>query len=122
MKWITSITYLVLILSSCITVAFVNALMPTSAGAYLFFVAWLVIPYVVLGATLISVRREKSSSICWQLVALLVAIGGIIFLADTIFWHPDPQGAIAVLMTPIFQGGAAALLLPVAAWTSRCVS
>jgi hypothetical protein len=35
-------------------------------------------------------------------------------------WHPDAQqGAIAVLMTPILQGGALALLLPVVWWVSR---
>lgn len=110
---------LVLIAAACITLFFVSALKPTSTGAFLFFAAWLVCPYVVMGGVQIMAWRNKTTSIHWQVVAVVVSIGGILFLMDTIFWHPDAQGAIAVLMTPLLQGGAAALLLPLVAWVSR---
>lgn len=112
-------SFLVLIAAACITLFFVSALKPTSTGAFLFFAAWLVCPYVVMGGMQILAWRNKTASIHWQVVAVVVSIGGILFLMDTIFWHPDAQGAIAVLMTPLLQGGAAALLLPLVAWVSR---
>jgi hypothetical protein len=51
----------------------------------------------------------------------MVSTCGILFLVDVIFWHPDAQGAIAVVMTPIFQGAALVLLLPVVWWLSKSV-
>lgn len=121
MKWIGPIALLVAIVAACITVVFVKALKPTSAGAFVFFATWLVLPYVVMSTGLIVMWRNRTASVHWHAVAILVSIGGIVFLTDVIYWHPDAQGAIAVLMTPILQGGAAALLLPVASWMSRNV-
>jgi len=37
-------------------------------------------------------------------------------MADILFWYPDAQGAIAVLMTPILQGVASVLSMTVASW------
>ena len=119
MKWIATITFLVLIAAACSTVIFVKALKLTSPEAFAFFAAWLVLPYLVMSSALILLRRKRTSSVHWYVVALLVSLGGIVFLMDTMFWHPDAQGAIAVLMTPILQGGALAVLLPVASWVSR---
>ena len=119
MNWLAAITLLVLIVAACITVTFVSMLKPTSAGAFLFFVAWLILPYLVMGAALILAWRKEITAMDWQVVAVVVSIVGIIFMTDAIFWHPDAQGAIAVLMTPILQGGASALLLPLASWASR---
>ena len=121
MKWTAPIAFLVVIAAACITVFFVKALKPTSVGAFMFFAAWLVLPYVLMIVALLMLWRKRTASLHWHAVAVLVSIGGIVFLADVIFWHPDAQGAIAVLMTPILQGGALALLLPVALWASRYV-
>lgn len=92
---------------------------PTSTGAFVFFAVWLVLPYVMMSAALILLRQKRVTSVYWHIVSLLVSIGGIVFLADVIFWHPVAQGAIAVLMTPLLQGGALALMLPVTAWAAR---
>lgn len=119
MKWIVPIAFVLIAVAACITVIFVKALKPTSGGAFLFFAVWLALPYVILCTALISLRRTGTTSAHWHVVAALVSIGGILFMADVIIWHPDAQGAIAVLMTPILQGGASALLLPVASWVSR---
>lgn len=119
MKWIAPITFVLIAVAACITVIFVKALKPTSGGAFLFFAVWLVLPYAIMSAVLIFLRRKGTVSAHWYVVAALVSLGGILFLADVIFWHPGAQGAIAVLMTPILQGGASALLLPVASWVSQ---
>lgn len=116
MRWIVFITFILLALAACTTVFFVNSLKPTSNGAFLFFSLWLVLPYAIMGAALISLRYKGIDSVHWHVVAALVSIGGILFMADVLFWHPDAQGAIAVLMTPILQGVASVLLLPVASW------
>lgn len=119
MKWIVPITFVLIAAAACTTVIFVKALKPTSGGAFLFFAVWLVLPYAIMSAVLILLRRKGITSAHWHAVAALVSIGGILFMTDVIFWHPDAQGAIAVLMIPILQGGASALLLPVASWVSR---
>ena len=119
MKWIASITFVLIAVAACISVIFVKALKPASDGAFLFFAVWLVLPYVIMSVVLILLRRKGTTAAHWYVVAALVSIGGIIFVADIIFWHPDAQGAIAVFMTPILQAGASALLLPVASWVSR---
>jgi len=119
MKWIAPITFVLIAVAACITVIFVKALKPTSGGAFLFFAAWLVLPYAIMSAVLVLLRRKGAVSAHWYVVAALVSLGGIFFLADVIFWRPDAQGAIAVLLTPILQGGASTLLLPVASWLSQ---
>jgi hypothetical protein len=119
MKWIVPITFLLIAVAACTTVLFVSALKPTSTGAFMFFAVWLIFPYAIMSAALILLQRKGTESFHWYVVAVIVSTGGILFLADVIFWHPDAQGAIAVLMTPILQGGALALLLPVVWWVSR---
>jgi len=119
MKWVVRFTSILIAGAACTTVLFVQALKPSNDGAFLFFCAWLSRPYVIISAALIKLHFKRDSSVHWHVVAVLVSIGGISFLTDVIFWHPDAQGAIAVLMTPIFQGLAAGLLLPIALWVFR---
>ena len=119
MKLTTLVTLFVVITTACITVFFVKVLKPTSAGAFVFFAFWLVLPHVVMSTALLLLWRKRAASVHWHVVAVLVSIGGIVFLADVIFWHPDAQGAIAVIMTPILQGAALAFLIPVASWVFR---
>jgi hypothetical protein len=52
-------------------------------------------------------------------VIALVAAGGLIFLTDIIFLHPDPQGGIAVVFTPIYQVIGIGMLLPACRWLAR---
>ena len=113
------VTLLAVIVAAFITVFFVKALKPTSAGAFAFFALWLVLPHVVMSTALILLWRKRAASVHWHVVAVLGSIGGIVFLTEVIFWRPDAQGAIAVIMAPILQGGALALLIPVASWVFR---
>lgn len=119
MKLVAPITFILMAVAACTTIFFVSALKPTSTGAFVFFAVWLNLPYVIIYAALLILQRKGTASVHWYVVAVLVSIGGIIFLADVIFWHRDAQGAVAVLMTPILQGAALALLLPIAWWVSR---
>ncbi|MBK5291306.1 MAG: hypothetical protein JJE04_06495 [Acidobacteriia bacterium] len=119
MKWMIPITFLLIAMAGCTTVLFVGVLKPTSTAAFVFFSVWLIFPYTAMSAALILLRRKGNQSFHWYVVAVIVSTGGILFLADVIFWRPDAQGSIAVLMTPILQGGALALLLPVVWWLSR---
>jgi hypothetical protein len=119
MKLMAPFTFILIAVAACTTVFFVSALTPTSTGAFLFFAVWLNLPYAIICTALLILQRRGTASFHWYVVAVSVAIGGILFLADVIFWHKDAQGAIAVLMTPILQGVALAILLPIAWWLSR---
>jgi hypothetical protein len=119
MKWIIPIAFLFIAVATCSTLLFVSALKPTSTGVFVGFAVWLISPYAVMTAVLIFFQRQGTASFHWHVAAAIVCTGGILFLANVIFWHPDAQGAIAVLMTPILQGGALALILPAAWWMSR---
>jgi hypothetical protein len=119
MKWIIPIAFLFIAVAAGSTVLFVSALKPTSTGTFVGFAAWLISPYAVMSAVLIFFQRKGAVSFHWHVAAAIVSIVGILFLSNVIFWQPDAQGAIAVLMTPILQGGALALILPAAWWISR---
>ncbi|WP_374285074.1 hypothetical protein [Novosphingobium sp.] len=106
-------------IAACISVGFVQSLKPVSAGAYLFWSSWLVLPYLGLGAAMFLARRKARSSSMVQGTAMIVSIAGPLLLADAVFWHPDAQGGIAVLMVPFVQAGLAAILLPVAWLVTR---
>lgn len=121
MKWIAASGFLAIAVAACVTVLFVNALNPVNAEAFAHLTAWLMVPYVVMGAALALLRRKGAVAIHWHVVAIIVSVGGTLFSADVIFWHPDAQGAIAVLIAPLLQSAALALVLPVAWWIARRV-
>lgn len=104
---------------ACISVWFVSILKPNSIGAFLVFAAWLVSPHVVLTLIRGFSRGHSSTDVHWFVVVTIVCVGGILILSSVMFWQKDAQGALAVLMVPIFQGGALAGLLPLAKWLSR---
>lgn len=112
-------TFLLMAISACVSIWFVSVIKPTGLGAFIFFTAWLLLPYLILGALFLF--RRPSNRPAWYVVAALVSAGGILLLSDVIFWHKDAQGAIAVILVPIFQFIAFIVLLPVALWVSRHV-
>lgn len=119
MKIMKPITFLLIILAACATVFFVKALKPTSTGAFIFFSIWLILPYAAMYVALILLQRKRKATLHWYVVATIISIGSILFLADVILWHPDAQGGIAVLMTPILQVVALIFLSAVVLWMSR---
>jgi membrane protein implicated in regulation of membrane protease activity len=56
-------------------------------------------------------RPKSPSPVHWLAISAIVSVGGILILSDLIFWHRDPQGAIAVFLLPIFQFAAIAVLV-----------
>ena len=111
MKPIATMGFLAIAAAATTTVLFVVAMKPTSAAALSVFCAWLISPHVAMAAALAFLERKSAAPAHWYVVAIIVSAGGALFLADLIFWHTDAQGALAVLMAPLFQGIALAVLL-----------
>jgi len=110
---------MILALAAVASLFFVNALQPNTAGATAFFSAWLLAPYAVLALTLMLIGKERDWTTAVVATAVIVAAGGLLFLTDVIFWRPDAQGGIAVAFTPLYQGVAIAVLLPLCHGLSR---
>jgi hypothetical protein len=119
-KWAFYAAFAFIALAACTTVLLVSALKPVSTYAFLSLVLWLFVPYVIMSAALSLLHRKGKTSLRWGVAAMIVSAGGILALVDVIYWHPDAQGAIAVLMVPILQIAALALLLPIF-WMLRTV-
>jgi hypothetical protein len=104
MKFIKPFTFILMAGAACICLWFVSVLKPASVGAFMFFATWLVAPYALMAAALIVLSPKSGSPFQWFAVAALVSAAGMLMLADVMFWHKDAQGAIAVLLVPLFQG------------------
>jgi len=118
MKLLNSFAYLVMTIALSATIYFILALKPSNFNAFLLFAVWLNIPYVAMGVALFFVQKSELASPHWGALAMIISVGGILFVLDVIYWHPDAQGAIAVMMTPFLQGIVGALLAPVVLWLS----
>jgi hypothetical protein len=112
-KWAYYAVFALIALAACATVSLVSALKPVSTYAFLSLVLWLFAPYVIMTAALVLLHGKGKTSLRWGVAAMIVSAGGILALVDVIYWRPDAQGAIAVLMVPILQIAALALLLPI---------
>lgn len=113
------LTLAMLLAAACISVFLVSKLQPASAGAFAFLAAWLVLPYAVLGALLIAFQHWGKPLLPWCVAAVLVALGGLLMIVDAIYWHPDPQSAIGVVLTPAYQGIAFLIGVPLAWWAAK---
>jgi hypothetical protein len=113
---VKAIGYTVLAIAASVSLVFVNVLKPDNLGVTAFFSAWLLLPYAALALALMFLARERVWALAYVAVSALVAGGGLLFLTDIIFLHPDPQGGIGVLFTPIYQAIAIVVLLPTCRW------
>src|SRR4051812_44875662 len=111
-----ALSYAMLAVCALVSLAFVSALKPSSIGAAAFFSVWLVLPYAALALGLTFVAKERASTIAYAVVVAIVTVGGLLILTDVIFLHPDPQGGIAVLFTPVWQAVAIGILVPTCRW------
>ena len=115
-----TLRYGLLALAALTSLAFLYVLEPASLAATIFLGVWLVLPYALLGFVFLFRARERSAIIADTIVSLAVPAGGLLFLTYFIFVNPDPQGAIAVLLTPVYQLLAMAVLLPLSRlWRPR---
>ena len=76
---------------------------------------WLLLPYVIL-AVMLAFSTRVANDVANLAVTLLVVVGGLLFLVFVIFIRPDPQGGIAVFFTPVYQGAAMVVLIPLSRW------
>ena len=118
MKRLTVFAYLIMAIALCATILLNLPIKYSSFKAFLLFSVWLIAPYVAMSAALFYVQKSKLASPYWAALAMMVSVGGLLFLLDVMYWHPDAQGAIALMMTPILQGILAALLVPIVLWLS----
>ena len=112
---ITSLAYVLLIVAAIVSLFFVYLLKPTSAEATALFGIWLLLPYLIL-AVILAFSTRVAIDVANLVVTLFVVVGGLLFLVVVIFIRPDPQGGIAVFFTPIYQGVAMVVLIPLSRW------
>jgi hypothetical protein len=70
------------------------------------FVAWALMPYLVLIFVLIGLhllRLHKSADAVFNWAIVIVALGGPLLYVDAMYIHVDAQGALVVLMIPVIQ-------------------
>ena len=102
--FIYSFTYLVLLIAVSIILYFLIVVKITSISAFVFFLAWLSSPHVILALFLRFNTFKKNIELTyWCIVTQIVSVSGVLYLADCIFWNSDAQGGLAMAMTPIFQ-------------------
>lgn len=111
---IASLAYVLLIVAAIVSLFFVYILKPTSAEATALFGIWLLLPYIILAAIL--AFSTRAIDVANLVVTLFVVVGGLLFLVVVIFIRPDPQGGIAVFFTPMYQGVAMVVLIPLSRW------
>lgn len=109
----------VLLAAGCISLLFVVKLKPSGAAAFAFLSIWLSLPYVAMAVLLFYLQRGGVALLPWCLAAVLVALGGLYVLVDVIYLHPDAQGAIAVVLTPLLQGIGFIVAAPLAWWAGK---
>jgi len=75
-----------------------------SVSIFIYLYCWLIFPHV-FSFIFIRFNKFKKPIECayWCIASIVMSVAGLAFIADCIFWHPDAQGGIAVIMTPIFQ-------------------
>jgi hypothetical protein len=114
---VTAFAYVLLAAAAVVSLVFVHSLKPTSVKAATFFSIWLLLPYLILTIVL-TIRAHMATEIADLIVTILVVAGGLLFLTIVVFVRPDPQGGIAVLLTPVYQGIAMVILVPLSRWIS----
>ena len=107
--------HLSLVVAALVSFFIVWSLKPASVWAGVLLAIWLLLPYATLAAVL-ETRAREPIEIANIVTTLLVVVGGLLFLIVVVFVDPDPQGGIAVLFTPLYQGIAIAILLPLTRW------
>lgn len=104
-----------LVVAALVSFFVVRSLKPAGIGVAVLLSIWLLLPYMVL-AVVLETRSSAAKDIANVITTLLVVTGGLLFLILVVFVSPDPQGGIAVVLTPVYQGIATTVLLPLIRW------
>jgi hypothetical protein len=113
------LTQAMLAAAAGISLVFVLQLKPSSAGAFFFLTVWLALPHAAMAGLLLALQRRGKTLLPWCMVAVFVTLGGLYILVDVIYLHPDAQGAIGVVLTPVLQGITFLIAAPLAWWADR---
>jgi hypothetical protein len=103
-----------LVVAALVSLIVVWLLKPRGAGVAALVSLWLLLPYVALAVVIEA--GPAAATLAGVATTLLVVAGGLLFLIMVVFVNPDPQSGIAVLLTPVYQGVAILVLLPLARW------
>jgi hypothetical protein len=103
-----------LVVAALVSLFVVWSLQPDGTGVAALASLWLLLPYAALAV--IVETRSAAATVAGVATTLLVVAGGLLFLIMVVFVRPDPQSGIAVLLTPVYQGMATLVLLPVTGW------
>jgi hypothetical protein len=82
---------------------------PSSHASFAFWVLFLNAPNLAVALALVLRRTPATTSLATKFAFPAVPASGLLFIVDTFLLNPDPQGAIALLLTPIVQAAAAGL-------------
>ena len=61
-------------------------------------------PYLY-GSLLTKLVSKQNAIVITTVVVLVLALGGSYLLLDAMYIHPDPQGALAFVVIPVYQCG-----------------
>jgi phosphoglycerol transferase MdoB-like AlkP superfamily enzyme len=114
-----TVSHAAVAIAAVTTLVFADALKPTSLEAAMFISAWLLLLYAGLALIVAFFAKAPVPAKSWAVITLVVAAGGVLFLANIIYWHPDPQGGIAVFFTPVYQAIGVGVLVPICRWLIR---
>jgi len=89
-----------------------------SVIAMVLILSWMLVPYIVLAYILRSGSESVRKAVLNCGTVFLISAGGMYMLVDVMFIHPDPQGAIAVLMVPLLQLIGTGILSVFSSWWS----
>jgi hypothetical protein len=103
-----------LVVAALVSLAVVWSLQPRGAGLAALASLWLLLPYAALAVVVEA--RPAAATLTSVTTVLLVVAGGLLFLIMVVFVNPDPQSGIAILLTPLYQGIATLILLPLTGW------
>lgn len=113
---------ILLLLAVCLTLVFIVELEPSSAAAFGFAMVWLNAPYALMAAVLFVLKRKGHALLPWCIAAVPAVAAGVGVFLDALYWHPDPQSAIAVVLAPLLQYALVLIAAPLAWWAGRRMS
>lgn len=84
------------IVGIALTIIAINSLKPSSTLAFAIFSAWSCSPFILTFVLSITHKNIVGVGVA---IYLSLLVGLLLFL-DIKYWHPDPQGGIAILILP----------------------
>ena len=88
-------------------------------SAFAFLAVWLALPHGVMAVLLLALKHKGKPVLPWCIAAVVITLGGLLVIVDSIYWHPDAQSAIGVVLTPVLQGIAFLVASPLAWWAGK---